>query len=52
MSIFPICESALLTKSPELSAGSMQIVHSRMGDFQPKMQALEELYVKAMAPTK
>ena len=43
---------ALLTKSPELSAGSMQIVHSRMGDFQPKMQALEELYVKAMAPTK
>jgi uncharacterized protein len=41
---------ALLNKTPELSAGSMQIVHSRMGDFQPRMQALQELYVKAMAP--
>ena len=41
---------AVLTKTPELSAGVMQIVHSRMGDFQPKMQALQELYVKAMAP--
>jgi hypothetical protein len=41
---------ALLSKTPELSAGSMQIVHGRMGDFQPKMQALQELYVKAMAP--
>jgi len=25
-------------------------VHSRMDDFQPKMQALQELYLKAMAP--
>ncbi len=41
---------ALLSKTPELSAGSMQIVHSRMDDFEPKMQALQELYVKAMAP--
>jgi hypothetical protein len=41
---------ALLTKTPELSAGSMQIVHGHMGDFQPKMQALQELYLKAMAP--
>jgi hypothetical protein len=41
---------AMLTKAPELSGGVMQIVHSRMGDFQPKMQALQELYVKAMAP--
>jgi hypothetical protein len=41
---------ALLTKSPELSAGVMQIVHGHMGDFEPKMQALQELYVKAMAP--
>jgi hypothetical protein len=43
---------ALLTKTPELSGGVMQIVHSRMGDFQPKMQALQELYVKAIAPAK
>jgi hypothetical protein len=28
----------------------MEIVHGRMGDFQPKMQALQELYVRAMAP--
>jgi len=41
---------ALLTKTPELSAGVMQIVHGHMGDFQPKRQALQELYVKAMAP--
>jgi uncharacterized protein len=41
---------ALLTKTPELSAGVMQIVHGHMGDFQPKMQSLQELYVKAMAP--
>jgi len=41
---------ALLTKTPELSAGVMQIVHGHMGDFQPKMQGLQELYVKAMAP--
>jgi hypothetical protein len=42
---------ALLTKTPELSAGVMQIVHGHMGDFQPKMQGLQELYVKAMAPS-
>ncbi len=41
---------ALLTKTPELSAGVMQIVHSRMDGFEPKMRALQELYVKAMAP--
>jgi uncharacterized protein len=41
---------ALLTKTPELSAGVMQIVHGHMNDFQPKMQSLQELYVKAMAP--
>ncbi len=41
---------AMLIKTPELSAGTMQIVHSRMGDFQPKMQSLQELYLKAMAP--
>lgn len=40
---------ALLTKTPELSAGVMQIVHGRMGDFQPKMQGLQELYLTAMA---
>lgn len=37
----------MLTKTPEISAGVMQIVHGRMDDFQPKMQAQ---YVKAMAP--
>jgi hypothetical protein len=41
---------AVLTKGPELSSGVMEIVHSRMGDFQPKMQALQELYVKAITP--
>jgi hypothetical protein len=41
---------AMLTKTPELSAGVMQIVHSHMGDFQPKMQSLQELYLKAMTP--
>ena len=41
---------ALLTKAPQVSAGVMEIVHSHMGDFQPKMQSLQELYVKAMAP--
>jgi hypothetical protein len=40
---------AMLTKTPELSAGVMQIVHGRMDDFQPKMQALQDQYVKAMA---
>jgi hypothetical protein len=41
---------AMLTKTPELSAGVMQIVHGRMNDFQPKMQGLQELYLKSMAP--
>jgi hypothetical protein len=41
---------AMLTKTPELSGGVMQIVHGHMGDFQPKMQALQQLYVKAIAP--
>jgi hypothetical protein len=41
---------AMLVKTPELSAGVMQIVHGRMDDFQPKMQALQAQYVKAMAP--
>ena len=41
---------AMLAKTPQLSSGVMEIVHSRMDDFQPKMQALQELYVKSMAP--
>jgi uncharacterized protein len=41
---------AMLTKAPELSSGVMEIVHSRMGGFQPKRQSLQELYIKAMAP--
>ncbi len=41
---------AFLAKTPEVSAGVMEIVHSHMGDFQPKMQSLQELYLKAMAP--
>ncbi len=46
---------AMLVKTPEVSAGVMQIMHSRMGDFQPKMQELQEQYVKQMggsAPAK
>jgi len=41
---------SMLAKAPALSSGVMEIVHGRMGDFQPKMQSLQELYVKAMAP--
>jgi len=41
----------MLDKTPELSAGAMQIVKSRMGDFQPKVQALQEEYVKELAAT-
>lgn len=41
---------AMLTKAPQLSAGVMEIVHGRMTDFQPKMKALQDQYVKAMAP--
>ena len=40
---------AMLAKTPQLTAGTMQIVHSRMGDFQPKMQALQDQYLKQMA---
>ncbi|MGA7156456.1 MAG: DUF2059 domain-containing protein [Acidobacteriaceae bacterium] len=40
---------AMLTKTPQLSAGVMQIVHGQMNDLQPRMQAMQELYVKAMA---
>ena len=40
----------MLNKTPALSSGVMEIVHGHMGDFQPKMQSLQELYVKAMAP--
>jgi hypothetical protein len=40
---------AMLTKAPQLSAGTMEIVHSRMGAFQPKMQALQDQYLKQMA---
>ena len=39
---------AMLTKAPQLSAGVMQIVHSHMGDYQPKMQALQDEYMKQM----
>lgn len=41
---------AMLAKTPQLSGGVMQIVHGRMDGFQPKMQGLQELYLKAMAP--
>ncbi len=40
---------AMLTKTPQVSAGVMEIVHGHMGDFQPKMQSLQELYLKAIA---
>jgi hypothetical protein len=43
---------AVLAKSPQISAGVMEIVHARMTDFQPKMRSLQELYVKAIAPAK
>lgn len=39
---------AMLAKTPQLSAGVMQIVHGRMGDYQPKMQALQKEYMKQM----
>lgn len=42
---------AMLAKTPELSAGGMQIVRSRMGDFQPKIQALQQEYMKQLAAT-
>jgi uncharacterized protein YbjQ (UPF0145 family) len=38
----------MLAKTPQLSAGVMQIVHGRMGDYQPKMQALQKEYMKQM----
>ncbi len=41
---------AMLAKTPQLSSGVMAIVHGRMEGFQPKMQALQELYLKSMAP--
>ena len=40
---------AMLAKTPELSTGGMQIVRSRMGDFQPKIQALQREYMKQLA---
>jgi hypothetical protein len=39
---------AMLTKAPQLSAGVVQIVHTRMGDYQTKMQALQDDYMKQM----
>jgi uncharacterized protein len=39
----------MLDKTPELSAGGMSIVRSRMGDFQPKIEALHEEYLKQLA---
>ena len=40
---------AMLAKTPQLSTSGMQIVRSRMGDFQPKMQALQKDYMKQLA---
>ena len=40
---------AMLEKTPELSAGGMQIVRGRMASFQPKIQALQQEYVKELA---
>ena len=39
----------MLEMTPELSAGGMQIVEGRMGEFQPKIKALQEEYLKQMA---
>jgi hypothetical protein len=39
---------AMLAKAPQISAGVVQIVHSHMGDYQPKMQALQDEYMKQM----
>jgi uncharacterized protein len=39
---------AVLTKAPQLSAGVVQIVHSHMGDYQTKMQVLQDDYMKQM----
>lgn len=40
---------AMLAKTPELSTGGMQIVRGRMASFQPKIQALQQDYVKQLA---
>lgn len=40
---------AMLAKTPELTAGTMQIVHSRMTEFQTRMKALQDQYLKQMA---
>jgi len=39
----------MLEMTPKLSSGGMDIVQSRMGEFQPKIKALQEEYMKQMA---
>jgi hypothetical protein len=41
----------MLEMTPQLTEGGMKIVRSRMGDFQPKIQALQEEYMKQLAAT-
>ena len=41
----------MLEKTPELSSGGMKIVQGRMGDFQPKIKALQDEYMKQLAAT-
>jgi hypothetical protein len=40
-----------LEKTPVLSSGGMEIVQNRMGEFQPKVKALQDEYMKQMAAT-
>ncbi len=40
---------AMLAKTPQILAGVMEIVHGRMGVFEPRMQALQDAYVKQMS---
>jgi hypothetical protein len=39
----------MLEMTPKLSAGGMDIVQGRMGEFQPKIKALQAEYLKQMA---
>jgi hypothetical protein len=41
----------MLEMTPQLSAGGMDIVQKRMGDFQPKIKELQAEYLKQMAAT-
>jgi hypothetical protein len=41
----------MLDKTPQLSAGGMNIVQERMAEFKPKIKALQDEYMKQLAAT-